>query len=132
MGTHHIFESDFDCLTDMKVVPRRKPEKKDNPPVLSNDWIIQNHGDIAACVAVFFVLGLMFQTTKKAANYFIALQYAQIDEEKVETSVQTQNEAHNDFDKAINLGAGTFARQQLRSVPNNKIIYHQVGIQDMA
>ena len=41
----------------------------------------------------------MFQTTKKAANYFIALQYAQIDEEKIETSVQTQNEAHNDFDK---------------------------------
>ena len=35
----------------MKVVPRRKPEKKENPPVLSNDWIIQNHGDIAACIA---------------------------------------------------------------------------------
>ena len=29
----------------MKVVPRRKPEKP-SPPVLSNDWIIQNHGDI--------------------------------------------------------------------------------------
>ena len=43
----------------------------------------------------------MFQTTKKAANYFIALQYAQIDEEPIETSVQTQNEAHNDFDKGI-------------------------------
>ena len=30
----------------------------------------------------------MFQTTKKAANYFIALQYAQIDDEPTETQVQ--------------------------------------------
>jgi len=34
----------------MKVVPRRKTEKV-VPPVLSSEWVIQNHGDIAACVA---------------------------------------------------------------------------------
>ena len=39
--------------SSMKVVPRRKTEKV-VPPVLSSEWIIQNHGDIAACVAGTF------------------------------------------------------------------------------
>ena len=56
------------------MAPRRKGEKQ-TPPVFSHEWVIQNHGDIAACIAVFFVLGLMFQFTKNSANYFIALQY---------------------------------------------------------
>jgi len=121
MGTHPIFESDFDCLTDMKVVPRRKPEKKDNPPVLSNDWIIQNHGDIAACVAVFFVLGLMFQTTKKAANYFIALQYPEKSYE-LDDGFQSQEKSPSPIHPMI--------AEEKPPETNNEPIYHKIGMRD--
>ncbi|CBY18600.1 unnamed protein product [Oikopleura dioica] len=53
---------------------RRRPEKQ-QPPVFTSEWFIENHGDIAACIVVFFILGLMFQFTKNFANVFIALQY---------------------------------------------------------
>lgn len=32
-----------------------------NPPILSHEFVIQNHADIVSCVAMVFVLGLMFQ-----------------------------------------------------------------------
>lgn len=35
----------------------------------------QNHADIVACVAMFFVVGLMFQVTSPLASLFIALQH---------------------------------------------------------
>jgi hypothetical protein len=77
---------------------RRRPEKQ-QPPVFTSEWFIENHGDIAAwlvsneiniieflklklslliskkSIVVFFILGLMFQFTKNFANFFIALQY---------------------------------------------------------
>ena len=70
-------------------MPARRRGEKVTPPVFTHEWVIQNHGDIAACVAVFFVLGLMFQFTKNAANYFIALQYP-----KNDTSVNTESIMH--------------------------------------
>ena len=36
-------------------------KKNKNPPVLSHEFVIQNHGDIMSCVALIFVVGLMFQ-----------------------------------------------------------------------
>uniref|UniRef100_A0A8C8F1P3 Translocating chain-associated membrane protein n=1 Tax=Oncorhynchus tshawytscha TaxID=74940 RepID=A0A8C8F1P3_ONCTS len=38
---------------------RKKTNK--NPPVLSHEFIIQNHADIVSCVAMVFLLGLMFE-----------------------------------------------------------------------
>lgn len=47
--------------------------KKNNktPPVLSHEFIIQNHADIVSCVAMLFLLGLMFEvsTQKKSALF---------------------------------------------------------------
>lgn len=40
---------------------RRPPSKNKNPPIFSHEFIIQNHADIVSCVAIVFVLGLMFQ-----------------------------------------------------------------------
>jgi translocating chain-associated membrane protein 1 len=37
--------------------------------------VIQNHADIVACVAMVFVLGLMFQVSSPLASVFIALQH---------------------------------------------------------
>ena len=38
---------------------RRSTQK--SPPILSHEFIIQNHADIVSCLAMLFVIGLMFQ-----------------------------------------------------------------------
>lgn len=38
---------------------RKKTNK--NPPVMSHEFVIQNHADIVSCVAMVFLLGLMFE-----------------------------------------------------------------------
>lgn len=40
---------------------RKKSNK--NPPVMSHEFIIQNHADIVSCVAMVFLLGLMFEVS---------------------------------------------------------------------
>ncbi|XP_026148317.1 translocating chain-associated membrane protein 1 [Mastacembelus armatus] len=52
---------------------RKKTSK--NPPVLSHEFVIQNHADIVSCVAMVFLLGLMFKETSKFAVSFITVQY---------------------------------------------------------
>lgn len=42
-------------------MPLRRPTKTKNPPILSHEFVIQNHADIVSCVAMVFVVGLMFQ-----------------------------------------------------------------------
>lgn len=46
-----------------------------NPPILSHEFVIQNHADIVACVAMVFVVGLMFQVSSPLASLFIALHH---------------------------------------------------------
>merc|ERR1712012_72561 len=52
-----------------------KGKKTKNPPVLSHEFVIQNHADIVACVAMVFVVGLKFQISSPAASVFIALHH---------------------------------------------------------
>ena len=52
-----------------------KGKKTKNPPVLSHEFVIQNHADIVACMAMVFVVGLMFQISSPAASVFIALHH---------------------------------------------------------
>lgn len=40
---------------------RKKSTK--SPPVLSHEFIVQNHADIVSCVAMVFLLGLMFEVS---------------------------------------------------------------------
>lgn len=46
-------------LAEMGI--RKKTTK--NPPVLSHEFVIQNHADIVSCVAMVFLLGLMFEVS---------------------------------------------------------------------
>eukprot|EP00094_Tigriopus_californicus_P007550 TCALIF_07270-PA protein Name:"Similar to tram1l1 Translocating chain-associated membrane protein 1-like 1 (Xenopus laevis)" AED:0.03 eAED:0.03 QI:0/0/0/1/1/1/2/0/375 len=46
-----------------------------NPPMFSHEFVIQNHADIVACVAMVFVVGLMFQVSSPLASLFIALHH---------------------------------------------------------
>lgn len=39
----------------------RRQRSTKNPPVFSHEFFIQNHADIVSCVAMVFVIGLMFQ-----------------------------------------------------------------------
>ena len=43
-------------------MPRKKPK---NPPVMSHEFVIQNHADILACVAIVIVLGLVSEVSSK-------------------------------------------------------------------
>ncbi|MGH0123943.1 UNVERIFIED_CONTAM: hypothetical protein FKN15_015537 [Acipenser sinensis] len=52
---------------------RKKTNK--SPPVFSHEFIIQNHADIVSCVAMVFLLGLMFEVTAKVAVFFVTVQY---------------------------------------------------------
>merc|ERR1712066_815244 len=52
-----------------------KGKKTKNPPVLSHEFVIQNHADIVACVAMVFVVGLMFQVSSPLASVFIVMQH---------------------------------------------------------
>lgn len=51
---------------------RKRPGSNKQVPYLSHEFIIQNHGDIATCVCMVFIVGLMFQTTTPLASAFIA------------------------------------------------------------
>ena len=55
------------------AVKRRGSNK--NPPIFSHEFVIQNHADIVACVAMVFVVGLMFQVSSPLASLFIALHH---------------------------------------------------------
>lgn len=52
----------------------RKTSTK-NPPILSHEFVIQNHADIVSCIAMVFVVGLMVQSTSHVATIFITLQH---------------------------------------------------------
>merc|ERR1711972_288821 len=52
-----------------------KGKKTKSPPILSHEFVIQNHADIVACVAMVFVVGLMFQVSSPLASVFIALHH---------------------------------------------------------
>lgn len=57
----------------MVAKPRKTSSK--NPPILSHEFVIQNHADIVSCVAMVFVVGLMFQTTQPLGSLFIAMHH---------------------------------------------------------
>lgn len=39
---------------------KRRPGSQKNPPILSHEFVIQNHADIVSCIAMVIVLGLLF------------------------------------------------------------------------
>ncbi len=51
----------------MVVKPRKTSSK--NPPILSHEFVIQNHADIVSCVAMLFVIGLMVQVCPCSCCY---------------------------------------------------------------
>jgi len=54
----------------MGVGFRKRPGTK-VLPYLSHEFIIQNHGDIATCLCMVFIVGLMFQISTPLASTFI-------------------------------------------------------------
>merc|ERR1712038_1071557 len=68
-----------------------KGKKTKNPPIFSHEFVIQNHADIVACVAMVFVVGLMFQVSSPLASVFIALHH------NVSAPVEIQPGVFQDF-----------------------------------
>lgn len=58
----------FSHQAEQKVGPNRidmgiRKKTNKNPPVMSHEFVIQNHADIVSCVAMVFLLGLMFEVS---------------------------------------------------------------------
>merc|ERR1712117_237504 len=68
-----------------------KGKKSKNPPILSHEFVTQNHADLVACVAMVFVVGLMFQVSSPLASVFIALHH------NVSAPVEIQPGVFQDF-----------------------------------
>lgn len=49
----------------LRTKPFGSKKDKKNPPILSHEFVIQNHADIVSCVAMVFVVGLMMQVSCK-------------------------------------------------------------------
>uniref|UniRef100_A0A8C3G0P7 Translocating chain-associated membrane protein n=2 Tax=Cyclopterus lumpus TaxID=8103 RepID=A0A8C3G0P7_CYCLU len=58
---------------------RKKTTK--NPPMLSHEFVIQNHADIVSCLAMVFLLGLMFEvmTWSLYSTVHLAASHVEID-----------------------------------------------------
>uniref|UniRef100_H2ZCV4 Translocating chain-associated membrane protein n=1 Tax=Ciona savignyi TaxID=51511 RepID=H2ZCV4_CIOSA len=62
-------------------MPRKKPK---SPPIMSHEFVIQNHADILACIAILIVLGLVAEITAKVSRVFVFLQHGFIKNEEGE------------------------------------------------
>jgi hypothetical protein len=47
---------------------KRRAGAQKNPPILSHEFIIQNHADIISCIAMVFVVGLLFQVSSRTTS----------------------------------------------------------------
>lgn len=65
----------------MAPIKGRKAGSSKNLPILSHEFVIQNHADIVSCVAMVIVIGLMVQITSPVSSLFVALQYGQATEQ---------------------------------------------------
>lgn len=52
---------------------KRRTGSTKNPPILSHEFLIQNHADIVSCIAMVFVLGLLFQVSSKITSLKIEI-----------------------------------------------------------
>ncbi|XP_059609537.1 translocating chain-associated membrane protein 1 [Phlebotomus argentipes] len=59
----------------MAIKPIGRKSSSKNPPILSHEFVIQNHADIVSCIAMVFVVGLMIQTTSQLASVFVTLHH---------------------------------------------------------
>lgn len=50
-------------MSSFRSKPFGNKKDKKNPPILSHEFVIQNHADIVSCVAMVFVVGLMMQVS---------------------------------------------------------------------
>lgn len=60
----------------MGVKGIRKSNKK--PPVLSHEFIIQNHADIISCIMVVFVFGMLVPVSKFNILYLVEFEVSNI------------------------------------------------------
>jgi translocating chain-associated membrane protein 1 len=63
----------------------KRPGASKSVPYFSHEFIIQNHGDIATCICMVFVVGLMFQTSAPLASTFIAPKHNITDMDQAKT-----------------------------------------------
>lgn len=108
----------------MAPIKGRKSAANKNLPILSHEFVIQNHADIVSCVAMVIVIGLMvqvmqafikllliilisfilnsfffalFQLTSPVSLLFVALQYGQTAPEQSQNVLQTYGTGPKDL-----------------------------------
>ncbi|GMT23684.1 hypothetical protein PFISCL1PPCAC_14981, partial [Pristionchus fissidentatus] len=78
----------------MGVEARRliKKANKNAPPILSHEFVIQNHGDITSVILMVVFLGFMWQQTSAIAQVFVLPQYNETINLTVGENIVTQVE----------------------------------------
>jgi len=56
-------------------MPPKGGKKAKSPPILSHEFFIKNHGDIASCSVILILIALMFQATQPFAAKFVSLHH---------------------------------------------------------
>ncbi|GFY58862.1 translocating chain-associated membrane protein 1 [Trichonephila inaurata madagascariensis] len=56
-------------------MPIKRRTGSKNPPIFSSEFLIQNHADIVSCLAMVFVIGLLFQVSAPLASVFVVMQH---------------------------------------------------------
>lgn len=59
----------------MAIKPGIGRKSSKNPPILSHEFVIQNHADIVSCIAMVFVIGLMLQVGKFKQKFFLLFSF---------------------------------------------------------
>lgn len=54
---------------------KRRIGSSKNPPILSHEFIIQNHADLVSCIAMVFVVGLLFPATSPFSSMFVVMSH---------------------------------------------------------
>ncbi|KAK6307776.1 hypothetical protein J4Q44_G00210470 [Coregonus suidteri] len=105
-------------------------KKNKSPPVLSHEFVIQNHADMVSCVAMVILLGLMFEVTAKFANVFITLQYnvtQSLDERAEPVNLKTWPcvllPAHRCHTPCLNTGIHSRSSKQRRNLQQILLSY---------
>ncbi|KAK0427691.1 hypothetical protein QR680_010370 [Steinernema hermaphroditum] len=74
---------------DRRMAAAGARAKKTSPPIMSHEFVIQNHGDIMSCVLMVIVVGFMFNYTAPLANIFVLPQYNETVAVPAEAAPQT-------------------------------------------
>lgn len=70
-----LADREFHFYPIIEMGLKRRIGSNKSPPIFSHEFVIANHADIVSCIAMVFVLALLFQATAPFASLFVAMHH---------------------------------------------------------